>query len=124
LHWSDPTHRSLGHLVPDLVVRKGRSIRIVDAKYKAHLVELDESGWHRFAEASREAHRADLHQVLAYSALYDADEITASVVNPLRYATWEALHARNRERSVAELYHGGRRLRLELRGLPFGNVRA
>jgi hypothetical protein len=36
LEWSDPTHRSLGHLVPGIVARRGRSVRIVDAKYKAH----------------------------------------------------------------------------------------
>lgn len=121
LHWSDPTHRSLGHLVPDIVVRRSRSVHIVDAKYKAHLAELDEAGWHRFADEQREAHRADLHQVLAYASLYDADEITATLVYPLRLDTWEALKNRGRDISSAELLHGGRRITLQLRGLPFGS---
>jgi len=124
IHWSDSAHRSLGHLLPDIVVLRGRSVRIVDAKYKAHLAELDESGWHRFADHAREAHRADVHQVLAYAALYGVEEVTATLVYPLRLGTWEALRARGRDLSRAEVHHGGRSVRLELRGLPFGVERA
>ncbi len=71
-------------MMPDIVVQRGRSVHIVDAKYKAHLAELDEAGWHRFAEETREQHRADLHQVLAYAALYDFEEVTTTLVYPLR----------------------------------------
>lgn len=121
IRWSDPIHRSLGHLVPDIVVRRpGRRVQIVDAKYKAHLADMDAMGWKRFAEEARDAHRADLHQVLAYAALFDADEITATLVYPLRWETYRALQPQGRDIAVAELAHGGRRLRLELRGLPFG----
>ena len=121
LNWSNPSHRTLRHLVPDVVVRRGRSVHIVDAKYKAHLAELDEAGWHRFADEQREVHRADLHQVLAYASLYDADEVTATLVYPVRYDTWEALKSRGRDISRADLLHGGRRVTLQLRGLPFGS---
>jgi 5-methylcytosine-specific restriction endonuclease McrBC regulatory subunit McrC len=124
LHWSDPVHRSLGHLLPDVVVQRGRSVQIVDAKYKAHLAELDEVGWRQFIDEHREAHRADLHQVLAYASLYDADEIRATLVYPLRHQTWEHLRARDRDISVAEIYSGGRHVRLELRGVPFGGAAA
>ncbi len=123
LHWSDPSHRTLGHVVPDIVVRRGRSVHVIDAKYKAHLAELDEFGWLRFSEEQREAHRADLHQVLAYASLYDADRITATLVYPVRHSTWEALARRGRDVSRAELLHGGRQVTLELRGLPFGAVK-
>jgi hypothetical protein len=121
LDWSDPTHRTLGHLRPDLVVRHGRSVQIIDAKYKAHLAEIDDAGWHRFADEQREAHRADLHQALAYASLYDADEITATLVYPLRRETWEMLSHRRKDISKAQLFHGGRRVTLQLRGLPFGS---
>ena len=121
MHWSDPSHRSLGHLVPDIVVRRGRTVHVVDAKYKAHLAELDEAGWHRFTDEQREAHRSDLHQVLAYAALYDAEEITATLIYPLRLNTWESLAARGKDVSKAELLHGGRRVTLQLRGIPFGH---
>lgn len=120
VEWSDPTHRSMGHLVPDIVVRRGRSVQIVDAKYKAHFAELDESGWHRFSEEAGESHRADLHQILAYAALFDAEVVTATLIYPLRRITWEALRLRRRDTARADLLHGGRHIRLELRGLPFG----
>jgi hypothetical protein len=120
LNWSDPTHRTLGHLVPDIVIRRGRSVQVVDAKYKAHLAEVDDIGWLRFGNATRDAHRSDMHQILAYASLYDADEVTATLVYPLRRMTYDMLHERNRDRSYAELLHGGRHVRLELRGMPFG----
>lgn len=120
LAWSDPMHRSLGHLVPDIVIRRGRSIQVVDAKYKAHLAELDHIGWRRFTEETRAAHRRDLHQILAYAALYDAETITATLVYPLRRPTWERLVAQKRDRAISQLVHGTRRIVLELRGLPFG----
>lgn len=122
LHWSDPTHRTLGHLVPDIVVKRGKSVHVVDAKYKAHLAEVEESGWRRFEAETREAHRADLHQILAYASLYEADEVTATLVYPLRHSTFSMLKERKRDRSYAELFHGGRTVRLELRGLPFGST--
>ncbi len=124
LEWSDPVHRTLGHLVPDLVIRRGSSIQIVDAKYKAHLAEIDDRGWRQIEEEGREQHRADLHQVLAYASLYEATEITATLVYPLRLSTFISLRERRRDRSFAELFHGGRRVILELRGLPFGQPAA
>ena len=96
------------------------AVHVVDAKYKAHMAELDARGWQRFTDHTREAHRADIHQVLAYAALYAAEEVNASLVYPLRRSTFEALAPRGRDRSVAHLLHGARRVRLELRGVPFG----
>jgi 5-methylcytosine-specific restriction endonuclease McrBC regulatory subunit McrC len=121
LYWSDPSHRTLGHLRPDIVVQRQDSIHVVDAKYKAHLAELDYIGWQRFAQEQYEAHRADLHQVLAYASLYEADDITATLVYPLRRDTWEALIVQGRQISSAQFFRGGRRVTLQLRGLPFGN---
>ena len=120
LDWTDPSHRSMGHLIPDVVVQYRDRIDIVDAKYKAHFAELDEQGWRTFADDAREAHRADIHQVLAYASLFDAPEVRAVLMYPLRETTWRVLHDRGRDVSVAELLSGRRRVRLELRGLPFG----
>jgi hypothetical protein len=120
LEWTDPSHRSMGHLMPDVVVEYRDRVDVVDAKYKAHFAELDEQGWRAFTDDAREAHRADIHQVLAYASLFDAPEIRAVLVYPLRERTWRVLRDRNRDRSVAELFAGRRRVRLELRGLPFG----
>jgi hypothetical protein len=120
LAWSDPVRRSLSYLAPDIIVRRGRSVHIIDAKYKAHLAELDQVGWRRFTEEAREAHRADLHQVLAYAAIHEAEEITATLMYPLRRDTWNTLVEQQRDTTTSELVHGGRRVLLELRGLPFG----
>jgi 5-methylcytosine-specific restriction endonuclease McrBC regulatory subunit McrC len=120
LQWSTNTARSMTHLVPDIVVRKGRTVHIVDAKYKAHFADLDEFAWMKLANEIRDAHRADVHQVLAYASLYDAEDVTATLVYPLRQTTWEALRERGRDHARADLFHGSRRVRLELRGLPFG----
>jgi 5-methylcytosine-specific restriction endonuclease McrBC regulatory subunit McrC len=120
LEWTDPSHRSMGQLIPDIVVFRGDSVHIVDAKYKAHLAELDEHGWYRFTTDAREAHRADIHQALAYASLYAAAEVKATLVYPLRQSTYESLRSRDRDVSVAQLLHGARQVRLELRGMPFG----
>jgi hypothetical protein len=120
LHWSDPGLRSLGHLTPDIVLRRHDELRVYDAKYKAHFAELDEAGWLRLADDVRDSHRADMHQVLAYAALFDTPKITATLVYPLRPSTFASLHSRGRDVARAELFHGGRELRLELQGLPFG----
>jgi hypothetical protein len=120
VHWSEPGLRSLGHLVPDIVIRRGRAVRVIDAKYKAHLADLDEAGWRTASEQLQDAHRADLHQVLAYTSVFDADEVTASLVYPLRRATWEGLRARGQDTWHAAIVSKGRLIRLELRGLPFG----
>ena len=121
IRWNDSSLRGLSHLVPDFVVRRRDEIRIVDAKYKAHFAELDEAGWLRMAEDSREAHRADFHQVLAYAALFDAAKTTVTLVYPLRRSTYEALASRGRATAKASLTFGNRRLDAELRGLPFGS---
>lgn len=123
-HWSTPGARSMGHLIPDIVVKRGKSVRIVDAKYKAHLADLDEVGWRAASEELQASHRADLHQVLAYASFFDADEITACLVYPLRRSTWEGLRARRQDVWSAEMPSRGRMIRLELRGLPFGARRA
>src|SRR5262249_5893832 len=102
LDWSDPSHRSMGHLLPDIVVTYRDRIDVVDAKYKAHLAELDEQGWRAFTEDAREAHRADVHQILAYASLFEAPEVRAILVYPLRERTWRILRDRNRDVSVAE----------------------
>jgi 5-methylcytosine-specific restriction endonuclease McrBC regulatory subunit McrC len=120
IHWSDPMHRSLGHLVPDLVIRRGRQVQIVDAKYKAHFAELDVAGWYRLEEDLRASHRADVHQVLAYAGLVDADDVTATLAYPLRRETWAALRDRGRDTSSARVFAGNRSVGLELRGVPFG----
>jgi 5-methylcytosine-specific restriction endonuclease McrBC regulatory subunit McrC len=118
--WDDPSLRSLGHLLPDIVVRERERVRIVDAKYKAHFAELDERGWRDLTDDVRSSHRADIHQVLAYSSVFDAPTIEAELVYPLRIDTWTALHGVGRDVAQADIRSGQRNVRLRLRGVPFG----
>jgi hypothetical protein len=46
------------------------------------------------------------------------------LVYPLRLATREHLRARGRDASSADVYAGGRHVRLELRGVLFGERRS
>ncbi len=110
----------MSHLVPDFVVRHRDQVKIIDAEYKAHFFELDESGWSKMAEDSREAHPADFHQVLAYAALLDAKQMTVTLVYPLRQSTYEALSARNRDIVHADLSFARRTIQAEVRRVPFG----
>ena len=120
IRWTDSSLRGMSHLVPDFVVKHRDYIKIIDAKYKAHFSELDESGWLKMAEDSRDAHRADFHQVLAYAAIFDAKRTTVTLVYPLRHSTYEALSARKRDVVCADLSFAGRTIQAELRGVPFG----
>jgi hypothetical protein len=120
IRWTDSSLRGMSHLVPDFVVRHRDQVKIIDAKYKAHFSELDELGWIKIGEDSREAHRMDFYQVLAYAALFDAKLTTVTLVYPLRQSTYEALSARHRDVVRADLSFAGRTIQAELRGVPFG----
>src|SRR6266581_5806636 len=74
-------------------------------------------GWPTMSES----HRADLHQVLAYTSLFEADEITATLAYPLRQDTWMALKAAgprpfNRRRLPRQAAHFVRALGPSVRG--------
>jgi hypothetical protein len=120
--WSTAGVRSMSHLAPDFIVRNGGKLQIVDAKYKAHFAELDESGWYRMRDDARESHRADFLQALAYASVFDAKETIVTLVYPLRRQTFDTLKARGRDVAHAEISYGGRPVRAELRGLPFGGM--
>lgn len=120
IRWEPRSAVSLGHLAPDVVVRVGRQVVIFDAKYKAPLAGLDAEGWRDFSDDARATHRADVHQALAYAALFDADAVTTVLAYPLRASTWDHLAEAGRTVMVGDLSTGGRRVRLALAGLPFG----
>ena len=118
IHWSRSTLQSLHSLVPDLVVQQGRRVWIFDAKYKGHFEELDDHRWKELAEELKAEHRHDLHQVLAYAATCDADQITSVLVYPMLLPAWQRLVERNRAVTTATIAVGGRTLRLVLTGIP------
>ena len=122
LRWSDGTHRALSHLVPDFVVHRADGIEIVDAKYKSHYADLDESRWATLEEEVQASMRADIHQVLAYAATCGAaDRVKASLIYPVRRELYERLDRADRAQSQALIPVGAREVSLCLRAIPFGN---
>jgi 5-methylcytosine-specific restriction endonuclease McrBC regulatory subunit McrC len=113
LNWATPT-TSMRMLVPDSGLRGAGRLAWVDAKYKAHLQLLAHRGWSGLEETTRQAHRADLHQALAYGALDEVERVDSVLVYP-------ELAADDRSRpAIATVAAGRRRVRLVLIGLPFG----
>lgn len=113
LNWTSTT-ASMRLLIPDSGLRGDGRFVWVDAKYKAHLQMLAHRGWSGLDEATSEAHRADIHQALAYAALDDGDRIDSMLVYP------ELSGSEASRPAVATLACGRRRVRLILIGLPFG----
>jgi 5-methylcytosine-specific restriction endonuclease McrBC regulatory subunit McrC len=118
IHWYSGTPGSMKSLVPDLVVRHQEDVYVIDAKYKGHFQELDDARWGDLADELREAHRHDVHQVLAYASLFEGARTTAVLVYPMHSVTWARLASHGRTFALADLTGGGRRVRLALAGVP------
>ena len=121
LLWEPPYVGSQRSFVPDLVLETERTSLIVDAKYKRHWEELQETSWYEQDNALRERHRADLLQVLAYANLAPTPDIICCLCHPCSQATWNSLTARNRIFHRAELPNRGRRVQVWLTAIPMGN---
>jgi hypothetical protein len=106
---------SMNTLAPDVGLHGNGRVVWLDAKYKAHLSLIARHGWSGATETLREAHRADLHQALAYAALADVDRVDTVLLYP---------HLGSVETpppsAVARVVSGRRRVRLILGALPFG----
>jgi hypothetical protein len=123
LAWNDPSHRALGHLIPDFVVYRPGRLEVVDAKYKSHFADLDSARWSALAEETQASMRADIHQVLAYAAAAgSAEQVDATLIYPIRHEVYEDLRLRHRDESQATIPVGNRRVILRLRTVPFGEV--
>ena len=74
---------SLKYLEPDIVLKKNKSLYIVDAKYKSHMLNVKLSK--ETSDDLKDSFRHDLHQVMAYANLYrECDDIHTMLVYPLR----------------------------------------
>jgi 5-methylcytosine-specific restriction endonuclease McrBC regulatory subunit McrC len=106
---------SMGALAPDVGLVGNERVVWIDAKYKAHLSLLARHGWRGVTDAIRDAHRADLHQALAYAAIADVDRVDTVLLYP-HLGTSDA----SPPTAIATVASGRRRVRLVLGGLPFG----
>jgi hypothetical protein len=101
-------------LIPDSGLRGPGRLVWVDAKYKAHLQILARHGWTGLEQPIRDAHRADLHQALAYTSLEAIERVDSMLVYP------QLLPDERTRYAIATIAAGQRRVRLLLVGLPFG----
>jgi len=118
ISWDRPYLGSQKSLKPDLLIERGDETIIIDAKFKKHWQELSHKTWGRLDSEIREAHRADILQVLAYSTLYTTRKVTACLAYPCRRKTWEELREKNQLHRKATVYSGMRKVNLLLTAIP------
>jgi len=119
LRWVPAYSGSQRTLLPDVEIVSERQTIVFDAKYKSHWEEIDSSGWDGTADAVREAHRADLMQILAYGATASSDKVVCVLVYPCKLETWNSLSDRGRTMHTATVSVGSRSLSLVLAAIPF-----
>jgi hypothetical protein len=124
LDWQPAASGSQRSLLPDVVVEREDVVLVIDAKYKRHAEQIERLGWHDVDETTREEHRNDVLQALAYSTLFDAPRTIACLAYPAGPHSWDRLVARGRAHSRAHVRTGGRRVELALLAVPLsGDLR-
>ena len=118
LDWSPATAGSQRSLVPDVVIERDDMVVVVDVKYKQHAEEIRKLGWHATTEATRERHRSDLLQALAYSTLFDAPRIVALLAYPTELSEWQQLREMNKVLTLAKARTSPRHIEVGLLAVP------
>ena len=118
IRWQQRGLRSLNSLRPDIVVQLGQRTLIFDAKYKPFLDSPGEHTWQRDSSMLIEAHRHDLHQVLAYAAVAGGQDVTTCLVYPMRRHLWEEMARTGKTVVQAHIEGAARNLRLALIAVP------
>lgn len=99
----------LSYLEPDVILDKEGCLYFADAKYKAHMFNLQSS-----SDVFKESFRNDLHQVLAYSSLDPSKDKAAMLIYPcnkLKIIRFEAIN------NIGDVHN-----QVYLIGLPFITV--
>jgi McrBC 5-methylcytosine restriction system component len=118
LNWEPPYLGSQRFLLPDLILERGDTTIIVDAKYKEHWEEMGKQSWGQLDAVVRERHRADLLQVLAYANLAATERVIVCLAYPCQPATWTSLAGRGRLFHRAALAAVPRRIEILLTAVP------
>jgi McrBC 5-methylcytosine restriction system component len=120
LDWDPPYVGSQRYLLPDMMLERGETTIIVDAKYKEHWEELQDRRWGELEAELRERHRADLLQVLAYANVATTPHVVVCLAYPCARETWASLIDRQRLVHRASLRAGEKRVDLVLTAVPMG----
>lgn len=79
---------ALKYIEPDIILDKDECQYIIDAKYKAHMYEVNGDG-----DLLRDTFRSDFHQVLAYSSFGGAKKKNVMLIYPSDYFVSRELNA-------------------------------
>jgi len=118
LDWQPAAAGSQRSLLPDVVMERQDVVLVIDAKYKRHAEQIERLGWHDVDEGTREEHRNDVLQALAYSTLFDAPRTVACLAYPASPHSWDRLVSRGRAVSRARVRTGMRNVELALLAVP------
>lgn len=119
LSWNPPSSGSQRSLIPDIVISRGDTTMVVDAKYKRHAEEIERLGWGNVGPELREQHRDDVLQALAYSTLFETKRTIACLAYPVAVDRWRQLEARGRALMRARVHaQGGREIEVAVVAVP------
>lgn len=85
IDWNVQYEKTMSYLIPDYVVERDEEVWVFDAKYKNLIKDLVDFQWYQLDDSTKEAHRSDLHQILAYSSAYNKDKIVSILAYPFDY---------------------------------------
>lgn len=80
----------LSYLEPDILLKKGDRTIVVDAKYKSHYYNMNNS-----SEQLKMSHREDLHQLLAYCSFDTSNNKIGAIFYPANEISFRELEYKN-----------------------------
>ena len=80
----------ISYLEPDLILQKGEEQYVIDAKYKSHLLNLND-----FSEDLKDTFRHDFHQILAYCSFNNMPTKKAMLVYPFKEFTAHKINVKS-----------------------------
>jgi hypothetical protein len=120
IQWKYSSGLSLRSLRPDLSLSWQDTTLLVDAKYKRHYEEWQRNSSGSYGEDLKNAHRLDLHQILAYANLAPSRRVITCLAYPCAYSTWLSLKDRNRNIHQATINRGDKQIEIWLSAFPMG----
>lgn len=121
ISWNPPYAGSQKYLLPDIILDKEDEVYIFDAKYKEHFEEFQQHGWHSALDKTKEYHREDILQILAYSTLFENKKINVCLAYPCNTELWDSLKSRDRLFHTADITNGVRNVKLILTAIPMNH---
>ncbi len=118
LRWQPGFAGSQKSLIPDFMLEFPQATVIVDAKYKRHWEEMQQYRWGQLSPDTRDQHREDLLQILAYANLAPTNRVVVCLVYPCSMDSWRLMGEAERHWQQAEIVTGNRRVQLWLTALP------